>query len=252
MNDINKSNWKTYSDIADTLWSFSRDADSKKDKFQGAFIYQVAHSLIVRYTKKGDLVLDPFGGTGTTGRAARKLKRRCVLSDIRYPNGTRRQKGVWVVGADVSYKDYAEKIVEEFGIADLVILHPPYYDVIQFTESEFDLSNAYYDDFYRLMRLVWSNAFNCVKVGGYVALVMGDVYGKGKGMRRTTGRLWPAHHIADIGSQVGLVPVAIFIKNIVGNEAGKGKDTNLWRYRALQHGFAVFKHEYIFVFRREE
>jgi len=247
MNDIDKSNWKTFRSAADSLWTFTRDADPEaeaKKKFQGIFVYQVARNLIVRYTKKGDLVLDMFAGTGTTGRAAKALKRACVLNDIAYHAGrTKRKQGVWITSADASYADFAEKFVEEFGPAQLVILHPPYYDVVKFSESQWDLSNQYYDDFYRLMRLVWNNAFNCLKEGGYAALVMGDVYRKKK--------LWPAYCIADIAEQTGLVPKAIFVKNVTGNEKAKAKNTSLWQYRALQHGFAVFKHEYIFVYRRE-
>jgi hypothetical protein len=40
------------------------------------------------------------------------------------------------------------------------------------------------------------------------------------------------------------------VKNIEGNERGKGRDSNLWRYRALQHGFYVFKHEYVVIFQK--
>lgn len=33
-------------------------------------------------TKPGDWVLDPFGGTGTTGRVCRRIDRNCVLIDV--------------------------------------------------------------------------------------------------------------------------------------------------------------------------
>ena len=35
---------------------------------------------------------------------------------------------------------------------------------------------------------------------------------------------------------------------MVGNERGKGKANNLWRYRALAGGFYIFKHEYVIIF----
>ena len=36
------------------------------------------------------------------------------------------------------------------------------------------------------------------------------------------------------------------------NEKAKGKDANLWRYRALAGGFNIFKHEYIMIFQKDE
>ena len=42
----------------------------------------------------------------------------------------------------------------------------------------------------------------------------------------------------------------IIIKNIEGNQ-GKLKTENIWRYRALKSDYYIFKHEYIFVFKKE-
>ena len=33
-------------------------------------------------------------------------------------------------------------------------------------------------------------------------------------------------------------------------EKAKGKQANLWRYRALYGGFYIFKHEYVMVFQK--
>jgi len=41
----------------------------------------------------------------------------------------------------------------------------------------------------------------------------------------------------------------IVIKNIEGNRGKIGQE-HLWQYRALNGGFFIFKHEYIFVFQK--
>lgn len=48
------------------------------------FPEELPRRCIMAGTKKGDLVLDPFGGSGTTGRVAVEIRRRCVLLDLAY------------------------------------------------------------------------------------------------------------------------------------------------------------------------
>ena len=73
-------------------------------------------------------------------------------------------------------------------------------------------------------------------------MVIGDAYRKGEW--RPLG-----FECMERCRRAGLVLKAINVKDIQGNERGKGKATNLWRYRALQNGFYVFKHEYVMLFR---
>jgi hypothetical protein len=43
----------------------------------------------------------------------------------------------------------------------------------------------------------------------------------------------------------------IVVKDMIGNRAKIGSEA-LWRYRALRNGNFLFKHEYVFVFRKEK
>jgi DNA modification methylase len=42
----------------------------------------LARDLILSWSNEGDTIIDPFGGSGTTGEMARELKRECILIDI--------------------------------------------------------------------------------------------------------------------------------------------------------------------------
>ena len=52
--------------------------------------------------------------------------------------------------------------------------------------------------------------------------------------------------------KTGFIPKAVIVKDIQGNNRAKGKTANLWRYRALFGGFYNFKHEYVFIFQKDE
>ena len=252
INDLGKDNWKEYADAGSSLWHFARDEDTEKKKFYGGFVYQVAENLIIRYTQKGDWVLDPFGGSGTTERASVALGRNSVLSDYNFEsqvlatdfrgeNGTKHHK----YQANAAHSSYSFDYLRKYSQPALTILHPPYFDVIKFAHAGrvADLSNMPVKKFCGAMKVVFENAFRCTAPHGFVALVFGDTYKEGV--------LTPAYRIARIGDRLpGLSLKAIFVKNITGNEMHLGKDANLWKYRALTNGFAVFQHEYIFVWRK--
>jgi len=50
--------------------------------YQGMFPAKVAHYFIQRYSKPGDVVLDPFSGRGTTALQARADGRRAICNDL--------------------------------------------------------------------------------------------------------------------------------------------------------------------------
>ena len=46
--------------------------------------HNIVASYIEQYSKEGDLVLDPFGGSGVTLNESLHLGRQCINVDIRY------------------------------------------------------------------------------------------------------------------------------------------------------------------------
>ena len=81
INDINLMRWKEYEDvITDSLWTLpKRDtAGAHLAWYWGNFIPQIPRQLMLRYTKKGDWVLDAFAGSGTTLIECRRLGRNGV------------------------------------------------------------------------------------------------------------------------------------------------------------------------------
>jgi len=130
--------------------------------------------------------------------------------------------------------------------AQLLILHPPYWDIIPFSNRPEDLSNApSLDAFLDMFGRAAANGWELLEAGRYAGLVIGDKYARGE--------LVPlGFECLRVMQTVGFRPKAIIVKDIQGNEIGKGRAKNLWRYRALAGGYYIFTHEYVMVLQKPD
>ena len=128
--------------------------------------------------------------------------------------------------------------------AQFLMLHPPYADIIKFSDLDGDLSRyEKTEDFLNEFKKVAQIGYDCLEKKRFAALIIGDKYHKGE--------LIPLGFLCMQKMQeVGFSLKSTIVKNIEGNEKAKGKNANLWRYRALAGGFYIFKHEYIFLFEK--
>ena len=84
--DINLKSWKDYAHvITDSLWTFpNRDkTHGHSYDYHGNYIPQIAQQLYERYTKKDDIVLDLFLGSGTSAIEAVNMGRRCIGVELK-------------------------------------------------------------------------------------------------------------------------------------------------------------------------
>jgi len=128
---------------------------------------------------------------------------------------------------------------------DFFIAHPPYWDIIKFTDSEQDLSQIKtLDLFLKKFTDAVGNAFKYLRPRRYFAVVMGDVY--------KNSEVVPLAFYAmnAIKSAFDVKLKGCIIKNIEGNR-GKLGVNNIWHTRTLRSDYYIFKHEYIFVFKKE-
>lgn len=263
LTDIDLKKWKEYPDIlTDSLWLFpERDSTGMHTpEYWGNFIPQIATQAILRFTRKGETVLDGFLGLGTTLIECVKLGRNGVGIEL-VPWVTKKAK--WYIGMEsntynvvtrvipgdsclAKTKKKAQYALRKCGTkkAQLLILHPPYHDIIRFSDLEADLSNAPSEaDFYCQFETVLENLSPLLEDNRYLVLVIGDKYTRGEWVPlgfRTMDRV----------VKYGYKLKSICIKDIQENR-GKRNQHNLWRYRALKSGFYVFKHEYIMFFQKE-
>ncbi|MGN0017994.1 MAG: DNA methyltransferase [Candidatus Gastranaerophilaceae bacterium] len=260
-NDINLKNWKDYPDVkTDTFWQFPTRlrTGGHSNEYHGNYIPQIAQQLYQRYTKKGDIVLDMFFGSGTSGIEAVNEGRRCIgvelkqdLVDSVNEKFTEKQRvtDVNIICGDSASDEILDKIQARLDVmgeekAQLLILHPPYDDIIKFSDKKEDLSNCEStEQFYDLFEKVAKNGYELLEKGRFAALIIGDSY---KNSEVQPLGFECMQRMKDLGFKLK----SIIVKDIQGNERAKGKTANLWRYRALAGGFSIFQHEYIFIFQK--
>jgi len=255
-NDINLENWKDSDVLTDSLWMISKRENSGKHSgfYHGNFIPQIPHQLILRYTKMNELVLDPFIGSGTTAYKAEELKRGFIGIDIQSNLIEEIKKKIdpndniseLLIG-DSTNPDTFLKVKEALNKkgkknVQLAILHPPYANIVKFSNLKEDLSNAKsLKDFLARFADVLRNTISVLERGRYLAIVIGDKY--------TAGQWIPlGFYCMNEAQKLGLTLKSVIIKNMEGNRAKRNKE-GIWRYRALSSDYYIFKHEYILIFK---
>jgi len=255
--DLNWDNWKKRTDIVtDSLWIFSgRDKSWKHSNFyHGNFIPQIVYQVLMRYTKKWDFVLDFFIWSWTTAIECERLRRNVIWVDIRCDLIERLNNLInWDIQTKFICSDSTRKeIVDEVkhflsnswkDYVDLVILHPPYFDIIKFSDKKEDLSNSKsLEEFLERFKKVVENSNVLLKKWWFLIIVIGDIYKKWEWIPL-------GFYCLQKAQEVGFKLKSIVVKNIEWNR-WKLWIWWIWRYRALKGGFYVFKHEYILVFRK--
>ncbi len=256
-NDIDLKNWKASDIWTDSLWIINeRDKSGKHSNFyHGNFVPQIPRQLISRYSKENDLVFDPFLGSGTTAYECETLKRSFIGIEIQKELVEKVQNNLdktdyvsKVFCGDSTKKDTFEEILhflKEYNRnkVQLAILHPPYADILKFSTLENDLSNkTSLQEFLESFSWVLQNTKGIMLKNGYLAIVIGDKYSSGQWIPL-------GFYCMSEAQKLGLTLKSVIVKNMEGNRAKMNKD-RIWRYRALSSDYYIFKHEYIFIFKR--
>lgn len=256
-NDLNLNNWKESEIWTDSLWIIpERDKTGKHTGFyHGNFVPQIPRQMILRYTKKNDVVFDPFLGSGTTAYEAESLNRNFIGIDIQKnlvdyvgKNIETKKNFFYLVAGDSTKANTFEKIKETLKNhkkknVQLAILHPPYADIIKFSNLKDDLSNAKsLKEFLEKFVEVLKNTIDILENGRYLVIVIGDKYSAGKWIPL-------GFYCMNEAQKLNLTLKSVIIKNIAGNRGKQNKEA-IWRYRALTSDYYIFKHEYILVFKK--
>ncbi|MCS7133476.1 MAG: site-specific DNA-methyltransferase [Candidatus Caldarchaeum sp.] len=217
--------------------------------------------MIQIYTKKGELVIDHFVGSGSTLVACKELGRRGVGLDIneKFIQMARKRLGQQsLIDTDVSevnvFVDDALNLLNYVkpGSADLCITSPPYWMVHlrkrsadykqprPYSQLERDLGNIPdYEQFLSELKNAFEKVFEALKFGKRCVVVVMDI--------RVQNRFIPYHiDIINLMNKIGFILEDIIIWD-------RRKEYNRLRPLGYPYVFIVNKvHEYVMVFRKGE
>lgn len=211
LNDLTAKEW-----IARTVSVFvqkglgKNSEEAKYEKLHPApFSFQDVGRFIEFFTKKGDTVLDPFVGVGSTLKAATLLERRSVGIELNRKFVALAQKRLQVeVPQDILASSVSEVIQGDIreelvkiadSSIDFVITSPPYWgilDKIDHKAREERLSNGYmhnygneekdlakisdYDEFVSVLSEIFIQLSEKLNEKKYMVIIVGDFRNKDK------------------------------------------------------------------------
>ncbi len=228
-----------------TVWSFpDRGKWATHDaKYRGNWSPYIPRNVILRYSQEGDTVLDQFVGGGTTAVEAKLTGRNFIGIDIN-PKAVEISKSKCNFEYDTNSKidimqGDARKLNLENESIDLICTHPPYADIIHYSEDiDGDLSLLPIKPFLTEMGKVADECYRVLKKGKFCAILMGDT--------RKKGMVQPlAFENMRIFELAGFKTKEIIIK-----EQHNCKATGFWKTNSIKHNFLLLAHEYLFVFKK--
>lgn len=231
---------------ATTVWSFKDRGKwaTHSGKYRGNWSPYIPRNLILRYSKEGEIVLDPFLGSGTTLVETKLLKRHAIGVDIN-PDAINISKENLRFNRNMEYEPTIYKgdsrnlnMLEDNSI-DLICAHPPYSNIIKYSENiEGDLSLLDIDDFLKEIYLVAKELFRVLKRDKYCAVLIGDTRRK--------------KHMVPLGFYVmqEFLKVGFVLKENIIKEQHNCQATGFWYKKSIDYNFLLIAHEYLFVFRK--
>lgn len=199
-NELNNLTGKEWASLSKSVEEYTGNRTQKQKDHGACFPLSLAEQQIKIYTKKGQLVFDPFMGVGTTAEAAEKLGRKSVGIELNIEfvklakRDIRNKKHQKIFCADV--RDMLKYLKP--NSVDFQLTSPPYATLLKTVKGNFaykwqehskltpignpppysnkkrDLGNLSYSDFIDEIGQVLRNTYKVLKAGAYAAWVVKD------------------------------------------------------------------------------
>lgn len=216
-----------------TLWDYLKQSYGKKpkgnNKFQGVTPAFIIWNMVQRYTKPGDLVVDPMAGSGTTIDVCEEEGRRVIGYDI----NPQHPKVV---------KNDSRKIPLDDNSVDMVFIDSPYGDNVNYSDDPRDIGKISAEDkeFYEELEKVAKEIHRILKPNKAMGWLIGDQ--------------WVKRKFTPVGFKVYNMLTKYFkpIDLICVARRGQSSNTGVWHYRARKFNFYLRGFKYLLLLQKPE
>ncbi|WWU67392.1 DNA methyltransferase [Clostridium baratii] len=225
-----------------TIWRFKERGSwsTHKGDYRGNWSPFVPRNIILRYSEEGNVILDQFVGSGTTMIECALLNRIGIGIDINKKALDITKKRVEELRGKIylGKNDARNLYVLKDNSIDLICTHPPYLDIIKYSNMENDLSNRSLKEFLDDIRKVAKESFRVLKKNKFCAIMMGDI--------RKKGYVIPlAYQVMQVFLDEGFK-----LREIIIKEQFNCSSTEKWISISKEKNFLMINHENIFILRK--
>lgn len=214
-----------------TLWDFPKQSYGKNPKgnwrYRGVTPAGVIWNLIQRYTKQGDLVVDPMCGSGTTMDVCEEECRRVIGYDIS------------PVRSDVIQND-ARKIPLDDDSVDMVFIDSPYGDNINYSDHPNCIGKISCEDerFLEELEKVVQESCRILKPGKVLGWIISD--------------MWVKKKFTPVGFKLYQMLCKYFetVDIICLARRHQTSHTKEWKERAQKYNFYLRGFKYLFIMKK--
>jgi len=205
LNDLDGKEWLRHSI---SVWNIVKTPEERKLNHPAMFPLELCERLIKIFTKKGNIVLDPFFGSGSALIAAKKSQRKAIGFEINKEyielfKDRIKQKDLFSFDINSKqqekyfkiYHKNANLILEKLNenSIDLCLTSPPYWDILRmkrsadykeirpYSDDQDDLGNIEdYNTFLLKLKEIFKQVYKILKANKFCIIILMDIRKKDK------------------------------------------------------------------------
>ncbi len=237
-----------YQTESTTVWSFPDRGNwaTHSPDYRGNFSPYVPRNLIEMYSEKGDSILDPMVGGGTTLIEAKLLSRNALGLDINPRAVELTAKALNFnhhppTKQEVRVADARDLSFLKDNSFDLIITHPPYLNIIKYSDPPIngDLSAiSSLPKFCDEIEQIAKELFRVLKPDKYCAILIGDT-------RKRRHYVPLSCHVLHRFLRSGFA-----LKEDIIKVQHNCSSTSRWVTQSRKNKFYLIMHEHLYIFRK--
>lgn len=262
-NNLANNNIEAY--LVYSIWDFKRrdHLGLTTQQIKGSCPIGIPMQCIIRFSKPGDIVFDPFCGAGTTLLACAYLKRYgfgveinqniIAIAKKNLSGGKKITKISNWIDSQKIIKGNSIDIMNYFfkeNTVDLVFAHPPYWNLINYSKhyslSEGDLSlEKQLSSFLIKIDLMFQGIKKILKKNNYACVLIGDVFIRG-------GKNIPLdYYFTKIALENEFEYITKIIK-LTRNAESRRDKLKYWTKRSIDENIFICIHDYLLIFKNRK